>query len=900
MWFHMAFAERRPRRILFIAALAFLCVSTVVAQPAEKRETIRVALDSDYAPYSFRSPHGDFQGILVDQWAAWEKSSGIRAEIHDMDWSQALQRMRAGEFDVIDTIVATPERRQYFDFTPPYLTVDASIFFRDDVYGITDIASLKGFPVGVKAGDQHIDKLKAAGVTAVISFRNYNDMIVAAKQRRINVFVADTPAARYLLQKEGIASEFRRSAPIFRDELRRAVRKGDVATLRAVTEGFDAIPPAELKKIDEKWLGGMLNSYGQYAVYGGWVAIAALLLIVVLVTWNRMLSRRILQRTAELRESEQRFRQIAENIREVFWLFGVDTEKILYVSPACIDVCGQSPEALYADSRNFFRAVHPEDLERVAAAFENGREEGFELEYRTLNPDGSTRWIRDRGFPIRDEKGRTWRLAGIAEDITDRKVAADALQKADRRIRLIIETIPAMAWSVDTSGAVDFVNQRWLDFTGLTLAQAVEGSALTIHPDDLPEIMERWAADMAACRPFHGEMRLRRHDGEYCWFLIRTVPLFDDQGKVVKWYGTSTEIEDRKRAEDALARSENRLAEAQRTAHVGSWEWDLRSESGSWSDECYRIFGVEPGSGGFDVKAVSLVHPGDRELVLKTSQLAVSSAQPYEFYYRIIRDDGSERVLRSIVNAICEEGVPVRLVGATQDVTLLRRAEEDLRTTTEQLRALSARIQSTREEEGTRIAREIHDELGATLTSLRWEVEGIRKKLSISGAADVDDNVVAVLGLIDTMISEVRRIASDLRPVVLDVLGVEEAIEWQAQQFQERTGIPVHCESGGNGADLNAEQATALFRIFQEALTNTLRHARATRVDVTMDKEGGEYVLTIKDNGRGITDEEKTRQSSVGLLGMRERASLIGGELFVDGARGRGTTVTVRLPITAA
>lgn len=147
------------------------------------------------------------------------------------------------------------------------------------------------------------------------------------------------------------------------------------------------------------------------------------------------------------------------------------------------------------------------------------------------------------------------------------------------------------------------------------------------------------------------------------------------------------------------------------------------------------------------------------------------------------------------------------------------------------------------------------------------------------------------------MIAIVRRIASDLRPVVLDVLGLDAAIEWQVQQFQDRTGIAVHCEVPWDHVDLNSERSTAVFRIFQEALTNIVRHAGATRVDVTMMEEAGEFVLRIRDNGRGITEDEKSDQLSVGLLGMRERAHSIGGQIDVTGVAGVGTTVTVRLPV---
>ena len=287
-----------PRLLFFLLALVS---PGVVAQTAvETPRTIRVVMDNAYAPYSFQSDEGKLQGILIDQWQAWEKKTGIKVEIHAMDWGEALRRMRAGEFDVIDSIVETAERRDYFDFTPAYATIEASIYFRNDISGITDLASLKGFPVGVKTGDQHIDQLKANGVTTVILFQNNDAIIEAAKQHKINVFVVDDPSALYLLNKMGIEDEFRHSAPIFRDELRRAVRKGDAALLRTVSEGFAAIEPGELKQIDEKWFGRTINRYGRYLTYAGYAAAVAILLIAGLVGWNRTLRKKILQRTAAL------------------------------------------------------------------------------------------------------------------------------------------------------------------------------------------------------------------------------------------------------------------------------------------------------------------------------------------------------------------------------------------------------------------------------------------------------------------------------------------------------------------------------------------------------------------------------------------------------------------------
>jgi PAS domain S-box-containing protein len=365
------------------------------------------------------------------------------------------------------------------------------------------------------------------------------------------------------------------------------------------------------------------------------------------------------------------------------------------------------------------------------------------------------------------------------------------------------------------------------------------------------------------------------------------------------------EITERRQAEENLKQRECQLAEAQRLAHVGSFEWDLGSNTVTWSDELYRIFDVRPEEIDVAQMAISFVHPEDRDLVQSTVNSSVKNREPYSFYYRILRRNGDERIVHSRGYVVSDEdGEPGRVFGATQDVTELKRAEEKLKATTEQLRALSASLESAREEEAIRIAREIHDELGSALTSLKWDLEAMEKIFSASGkrlpAPALRKKMAAILGLTDTTIDIVRRIASELRPSLLDDLGLAAAIEWHARKFQNRTGIIVDCDCPQADVVLSQEQSTAVFRIFQEALRNILRHAQATRVYVIMAEEAGAFVLTIKDNGRGITEEEKSGPLSIGLLGMQERAHLIGGEIEIAGVAGAGTAVTVRLPMVRA
>jgi signal transduction histidine kinase len=262
-----------------------------------------------------------------------------------------------------------------------------------------------------------------------------------------------------------------------------------------------------------------------------------------------------------------------------------------------------------------------------------------------------------------------------------------------------------------------------------------------------------------------------------------------------------------------------------------------------------------------------------------------------------------ERLNKELERRVIERTNDLRVANEelTKEIAERKQAETDLRITSEQLRALSARLQSAREEEGTRISREIHDELGSMLTGLKWDLEEISKMLFTSPGesqlAVMREQVRALIKVTDMSVSTLRRIASELRPSVLDDLGLAPAIEWQAQQFQARTGIV--CESSLENIQLSAEQSTAVFRIFQEALTNVLRHARATRVDINIIEENGYFVLTVSDNGIGMKDGKLAGTESLGLLGMSERAHLIGGEVNITSAAGQGTVVTLRVPIGA-
>ena len=225
--------------------------------------------------------------------------------------------------------------------------------------------------------------------------------------------------------------------------------------------------------------------------------------------------------------------------------------------------------------------------------------------------------------------------------------------------------------------------------------------------------------------------------------------------------------------------------------------------------------------------------------------------------------------------------------------------ERRLRASEENLRALAKHLQSVREEERIHIAREIHDELGQALTGLKFELNSFAKQYESDDADARNEKQQALNVAIDRIINSVRRIASGLRPEVLDEIGLAAAYDWQAREFQRRTGIRCHVNIPGQFTDPDKERSTALFRIFQELLTNVARHANATRVNVALSEGEAALALCVEDNGRGIKETEVQSPRSLGFLGLRERVLAFGGTIDVKGDEGKGTRVCVSIPVTA-
>src|SRR6266478_8640187 len=333
--------------------------------------------------------------------------------------------------------------------------------------------------------------------------------------------------------------------------------------------------------------------------------------------------------------------------------------------------------------------VHPQDrteFQKVVDGASRGATD-FEHMYRLLLPNGRVKHVHAIAHALQDASGNR-EFVGAVTDITEQRHAEGVIRQQEAELREVVDTIPAIVWRTLPDGSNTYVNKRFVEYSGSSAEQtAGSGWKALIHPDDLERHAGKWMEAIATGRPLENEVRSRCSDGQYRWQLDRGAPLRDEDGNIVKWYGVTTDIEDRKRAEEALQLvssdlqdSKAKLEEAQRIAHVGYWEWDLTSNRVIWSDETYRIYGLRPQEYPIDIAVVrKMIHPEDLEFVFRVAEEALRGGLRTDVEHRIIRPSGELRTVHSQGDVKKDaSGRPCQMFGTVQDVTERKRAEEAL------------------------------------------------------------------------------------------------------------------------------------------------------------------------------------------------------------------------------
>lgn len=517
-------------------------------------------MDNNYPPYVFLDANGILQGILVDQWRLWQQKTGIQVEIKAMEWASALKGMKAGEFDVIDTIFKTEERSSWLDFCPPYARIEVPAFFNYEINSINDVHSLNGFVVAVKEGDAAIDLLRSHGITNLVFFTEYEAIIQAAKEHKVNVFVIDKPPALYFLYKYGMQQQYKASPPLNVGEFHRAVKKGNISLIHEIEAGFAQISAKEIQQIETKWHGSPILSAppAKYFLLG----IGALcILILVLFSWNRSLKKAVKRRTRELetseeelRESESRYRGIIENIQDTF--YRTDARgTLIFMNPSGVASLGYNSvqEIIGRPSASFWQ--HPEKRQEMLEIL---KRDGIVRDYEVVlvRKDGTPVTVSTTTSYYHDKDGHVLGVEGIIRDITERKQAVEALRANDERTILFFERqIVGMAITSPEKGWLQ-VNDKLCQMLGFPREELFRQTwpELT-HPDDLATDLAQFNRLLSGeINDYSLEKRFIRKDGAVIYTHLSVGCVRRPDGSTEYILSLVADITERKVAEETIVR----------------------------------------------------------------------------------------------------------------------------------------------------------------------------------------------------------------------------------------------------------------------------------------------------------------------------------------------------------
>ncbi len=642
-------------------------------------------------------------------------------------------------------------------------------------------------------------------------------------------------------------------------------------------------------------------------------------------------------RTVEaLQESEERYRLLFENSLDAIVVTDPSGPgRVLSANPAACRMFGYSEQEFLTLNR---KAILGTEDPKFSSLHKMGEERGQLTSELTYKRKDGTRFPGEISSALFKDSSGNSRAVAIIRDVTERKKVEEILRQKQAEIKAMLDSLPGYAFYKDVKGKYIKVNSMLSNVFGRIEADIVGKDDFELFPPDLAKKYQE--DDEKVLRT--GESLLIGEEevvdgGKRVWVTTRKVPLKDPEGKVAGIVGLAVDITARNEAQQALERYTRRLEALHQidrailTAHSPKDIAMASLEHIRQIQSCVRasivLFeGVPPRATVLAVqeKENTSTHLGRgipffSESIHKLEQGKIDIVEDI----RVLPQVPAIRSLKAIgvasfinvplisrsgligaLNIYLDNAAPfspeyIEIANEVADSLAVSIEQSRLHSSileqSKQLRALSARLQNVREEERTAIAREIHDELGQALTGLKMDLSWMTR-LPRSQEA-LARKVESMSPLIDSIIQSVRKISSALRPGVLDDLGLSAAIEWQSREFQERTGIECELSIPQEEPRLSKILSTAVFRIFQEILTNIARHSGATQVKVTLKKEDSLLLLVVSDNGRGISQKNIRNPKSLGLLGMKERAGILGGIIEIEGRRGVGTTIHLKLPL---
>jgi PAS domain S-box-containing protein len=604
-----------------------------------------------------------------------------------------------------------------------------------------------------------------------------------------------------------------------------------------------------------------------------------------------------------LRQSEERYRLAEWATNDGLWDWNPTTDEC-YFSPRFKALLGFEEHELENRAAAVFERLHPDDapslFEAIRLNFEERRP--YDVEMRVLLKNGQYRWFRTRGEALRDHAGHVTRMVGAMSDVHDRKEAESLSREHDEQLRQMIDSIEQLAWMARPDGYIFWYNRRWYEYTGKQPEQMQGWGWQAVHdPQRLPEVMERWLASIRTSEPFDMEFPLLGADGVYRSFLTRIMPLRDSQGQVVRWFGTNTNVEALRRAQDVLKESEQKFRELAETLPELLWVADAKGKIVYHNPQWYAYTGLSPEEGLGD-SWVSIMHPEEIEQLVNTWQLSLASGQRYACEARVRRHDGVYLWFMDRAEPVRDRaGKIVKWIGTSTDIHERKLTEQALRHSNEDLEQFAYAASHDLQEslrtvsiysqllvrkcdagggDATRFAGYIENAATRMDSLLKGILAYSRAAQPAEGSATSDSGLV-----LQTALHSLKDAVTDSNATVThDVLP------------------SVACSE------------ELLLQVFQNLLENAIkfRSAAPLEIHVSATREGGSYKFSISDNGIGIRPEylkkvfgmfkrlhrDEFPGVGIGLAICKRIVERYGGRIWAESAPGRGATFSFTLPAT--
>ena len=591
------------------------------------------------------------------------------------------------------------------------------------------------------------------------------------------------------------------------------------------------------------------------------------------------------------------YRRLVESAPDAILV--VDDGRILFANPAAVALAGRPSEDLLG--RPLLDLFGPDHFNTARTALEYQRNDppSWPVDVQLIRPTGEVLDVALTAASVAGAESGPVQL--VLRDITERKRSERALRENEERFSMALAGAleGVWDWNLETNAVV--YSPRWTEMLGYShdeIEPNLSAWERLVHPDDRAKA--DYAHDSVAGgrrSTYEAEFRLRHKDGHYVHVLSRGFPVRREPGgPVVRIVGTHLDLSERRQAEARLRENEERLKLAFAGAQEGVWDWNLETGDVVYSSRWKEMLGYADDEVEPHVRAWErLLHPDDMERATELYESVRRGAQTYEGEFRLRHKDGHyvEVLSRGYPVRRTSDGSVVRIVGTHFDLTARKRAEAE-RARSEFL----GRLLFAQEDERRRIAREMHDQFGEQLTALALRIRLLKD------ACEPGDQRRALVDAIEEVAQrldrDVDQLVWQLRPTALDDLGLRAALANYVQDWSARAGIPAALHSSGLLDErLPADTETALYRIAQEALTNIAKHANASNVEVLLERRGSNVLLVVEDDGRGFEAGPEAPGHAFGLVGMRERAALVGATLEIESSPGSGTTIFVRMTIPA-